>query len=261
MPLQTPSSMMQNKFVQGLLGLLALTLIVFVGLKARNAAEEYNYIGKIVRDRDVITIDGTGKVTAKPDVAIINLGVQTEALTVKETQKNNTQKMNAIVAAMKDLGVADKDLLTSNYSLNPKIDWRDGRQNIIGYTITQNLTVKLRDLDKAGDVLAKAAELGMNQSGGIQFTIDEPKTLQERARTLAIEDARKKADQLAKELGLKIVKVVTFSEGGYGAMPPMPMYEAKAQMNASIDQALPSPDIQSGSLDVVTNVNVTFEVR
>ena len=252
---------MQNKFFQGLLGLLVLTLVVFVGLKARNAAEEYNYIGKIVRDRDVITIDGMGKVTAKPDVAIINLGVQTEALTVKETQKNNTMKMNAIVAAMKDLGVADKDMQTSNYSLNPKIDWRDGKQNIIGYTINQNLTVKLRDLDKAGDVLAKSAELGMNQSGGIQFTIDEPKTLQERARTLAIEDARKKADQLAKELGLNIVKVVTFSEGGFGGgYPPVPMY-AKAQMNSSIDQAVQSPDIQSGSLDVVSNVNVTFEVR
>lgn len=261
MPTQTSSSMMQNKFVQGLLGILVATLVIFVGLKARNAAEEYNYIGKVVRDRDVITIDGMGKVTAKPDVAVINLGVQTEGLTVKETQKNNTLKMNAIVSAVKALGVEDKDLQTSNYNLSPKIDWRDGKQNIIGYTINQNLTVKLRDLDKSGDVLSKAAELGMNQSGGIQFTIDEPKTLQERARTLAIEDARKKADQLAKELGLRIVKVVTFSEGSYGgAYPPVPMF-AKAQMNSSIDQAVPSPDIQSGSLDVVSNVNVTFEVR
>lgn len=253
--------MMQNKFFQGILGLLVLTLVVFVGLKARNAAEEYNYIGKVVRDRDVITIDGLGKVTAKPDVAIINLGVQSEGVSVKDTQKSNTLKMNAIVAAMKELGVADKDLQTSNYSLAPKIDWSNGRQNIIGYTISQMVTVKLRDLDKAGDVLSKAAELGMNQSGGIQFTIDEPKTLQERARTLAIEDAHKKAEQLAEQLGLKIVKVVTFSESGYGSpMPPVPMY-AKAQMNASLDAALPSPDIQSGSLDVTSNVNVTFEVR
>ncbi|MCC7357732.1 SIMPL domain-containing protein [Candidatus Uhrbacteria bacterium] len=253
--------MFQNKFFQGTLGLLALTLVIFIGLKARNAAEEYYFIGKTVRDRDVITIDGTGKITATPDVAIINLGVQTEALTVKETQKNNTQKMNAIVAAMKKLGIADKDLQTSNYTLNPKIDWRDGKQNIIGYTIYQNLTVKLRDLDKAGEVLSTSAELGMNQSGGIQFTIDEPKTLQERARTMAIEDARKKADQLAKELGLRIVKVVTFSEGVNGnTLPPIPVY-AKAQMADSFERAVQNPEIQSGSLDVVSHVNITFEVR
>ncbi len=259
MPVTSPS-MVPNRFFQGLLGVLVIVLIVFVGFKARNAKEEYNYIGKVVRDRDVITIEGMGKIAAKPDIALISLGVQSDGLTVKATQALNTQKMNAIVKAVKDMGVADKDLQTSNYSLSPKIDWNTGKQNIIGYTITQTVTVKLRDLDKAGDVLAKAGELGMNQTGGINFTIDEPKALQERARTMAIEDSRKKAEQLAGELGLRIVKVVTFSENSYGGTPPMPMI-GKAVQNSSLDQAMQSPDIQSGSMDVVSNVNVTFEVR
>jgi len=246
-----------NRYLQGVIGLLAIALIVFVGFKARNAWEEYNYIGKAVRDRDTITISGEGKVTAKPDLVRISLGVQTDAATVKTAQTQNTDKMNAIIAALKDLGVESKDIQTSNYSVYPKIDWSNGRQNITGYTVSQNVEVKVRELDKAGDVLAKAGELGANQIGGLDFTIDDPTSLQDQARVKAIQDAQKKAKELADQIGLHIIKVVTFSESNYTPQP-VPMMAKSLDMNAG---AAAAPAIQAGSLDVTSDVSVTFEVR
>lgn len=250
--------MKNNKFLQGIVGLLAVALILFVAAKTRNTLAEYDYVGKAVRDRDTISIQGEGKVTAKPDLARLDLGVQTDAATVRDAQQRNTQRMNAIIAAVKEMGVAEKDIQTSGYSIYPKYQYDEGKQTIIGYTVSQNVTVKVRNLDTVGDVLARAGELGANQVGGIQFTIDEPASLRDEARLKAIQDARKKAEALASQLGLTILKVVTFSEST-GGMPPVPVY-AKAY-EADLRSAAPAPDIQAGSLDVISNVVVTFEVR
>jgi len=252
--------MQPNKFLQGVLGLLALVLIVFVGAEARNAFESYNYIGKIVRDRDTITIQGTGKISAAPDVAVLSLGVTSDGMSVKDVQTQNTQKMNAIIAALKAMNIANKDIQTSNYSIYPKYDWTNNRQNLTGYTVSQNVTVKIRNLDSTGDVLAKAGELGMNQTGGVQFTIDEPQKLQADAREKAIQDAKQKAQQLADQLGLSVVKVVTFSENFGGSPIVSPMVKAM-DVGMAAPSVAPSPDIQSGSLDVTSDVSVTFEVR
>lgn len=250
---------MNNKFLQGVLGLLGIALIIYVAFLARNAAESYNYLGKAVRDRDTITVAGEGKVTSAPDLALLNLGVRSDGATVKAAQTDNTRKMNAIIAAIKELKIEAKDIQTSGYSIYPKTDWSNGRQNILGYTVSQNVSVKVRNLDAVGDVLAKAGELGANQIGGIEFTIDDPTSERAEARGKAIEDARKKAEQLADQLGLKILKVVTFSETSRDGIPPMPYGVMEKSLAA--DAAQVAPDIQSGTQDVISNVNVTFEVR
>jgi len=248
--------MKDNKFLQGVIGLLAIALIIYVGVQTRNALQQYSYIGK--SGRDTISIDGEGKVTAKPDLAHVSLGVQTDAATVKDAQAQNTLKMNAIIAAIKGMKVDEKDIQTSNYNIYPRYDYSNGKQNIIGYTVSQNVDVKVRNLDDVGSILAKAGELGANQVGGVQFTIDDPKALQAEARLKALADARKKADEIASQLGLTIVKVVTFSESSGNGPGPMPF----ALMAKSADgEAVPSPQIESGSLDVMSNVTVTFEVR
>lgn len=247
-----------SKPLQILFGLLLIALVVFVGSKTRNSFEEFKQIGKVAHDRDTITIQGEGKVTSQPDLAKIDLGVTTDGATVKEAQKNNTQKMNAIIAAVKDLGVAAKDMQTANYSIYPKYQYDQGKSTIIGYTVSQDVTVKVRDLDKAGDILAKGGELGANQIGGVQFTIDDPQALKVEARSKAIDDARTKAQALAKQLGLSIVKVVTFAESSGNVIPPQPYYAKAMDMASSV---APVPEIASGSLDVVSDVSVTFEVR
>lgn len=248
--------MQLTKFFQSIIGLLVIVLIVFVGAKTRNALQEHDYIGK--SGRDTISISGEGKVNAKPDVAQLSLGVITEGKTVQEAQKANTDKMNAITDAVKKMDIADKDLQTANYSISPKYDYTNGRQTIVGYIVSQNLDVKVRSMDRVGDVLAKAGELGANNVGGVQFTLDDPKSLEQQARLEAIEDARRKAEELGKQLGLTIVKVVTFSETG---SPQPPVYPLAKAMEMDAAQNVPAPRIEAGSLDVMSNVLVTFEVR
>lgn len=249
--------MKDNKFLQVAMGLLALVLIVFVGAKTRNALQEYHYIG--TSGRDTISIGGEGKVSAKPDLALANLGVTTDSPTVKDGQTQNTQKMNAIIAAIKAMGVEDKDIQTSNYSIYPKYDYSNGKTTLSGYTVSQQVTVKVRNLDSVGDVLAKAGDLGANQVNGVSFTIDDPTSLQADARMKALEDARKKADVLARALGLTIVKVVTFSESS-GNVPPVPIPYMADKAYGIGGGGIPSPTVESGSLDVTSDVTVTFEV-
>lgn len=242
-----------------LLQILLAVLVIFIGLKAWNAYAEHYRIGVAVRDRDTIVVAGEGKVTSRPDIVRVSLGVQTDAGTVRAAQTENTTKMNAITAMLKEQKVAEADITTDSYTIYPRVNWENGRQDIIGYTVSQNVSVKIRDLDKTGDILARAGDLGANQVGGINFTIDDPTDLQDQAREKAIEDAKGKADQLAKQLGLNIVKVVSFSESGGYYPPPMPMYAKDLESANGIGGAAPS--IQTGSQEVISNVSVVFEVR
>jgi uncharacterized protein YggE len=253
------SSSLQNGGPLKWVGAVVLALLgLFLVAKTINTFAERDYIGKAVRDRDLITIGGMGKVTAKPDLAKVDLGIFSEGATVSVVQGDSTTKMNAIIDALKKMGIKDADIQTSNYSLQPKIDWTDGKQRIIGYTLSQTVNVKVRDLGKVGDVIEAGTSLGANQVYGVQFTIDDPRSLQDEARLKAIAEAKKKAEALADAVGLHIVKVVSFSEAG-GFEPPYPMpYAAGIGGDAALKAA---PQIEAGSLDVSMNVSVTFEVR
>lgn len=248
-----------SKFLQVLIGLALVVLVVFLGVKTRNTYVERDYIGKAARDRDVITVSGHSRISVKPDLALVDLGMYSEGNTVADVQSGNTQKMNAIIDAIKAMGVKDADIQTANYNLQPKIDWTGGKQNITGYTLTQSVDVKVRDLNKVGDVIQKAVGLGANQVNGVQFTVDDPTALQDQVRLKAIEDARTKAGALATALDLHLIKVVTFNESGGAIPPPFPYGMGGADMLSSAKAVAPST--QPGSLDVDMNVAVTFEVR
>ncbi|MDD2786396.1 MAG: SIMPL domain-containing protein [Patescibacteria group bacterium] len=250
--------MQNNKIVSISVLLVAIVLTVFLGVETRNAWLQYDYIGK--SGRDTINIEGQGKVTAVPDIAQVQLGVVTDGATVKDIQTKNTDKMNAIIKAVKDLGVETKDIQTDNYNLNPKYDWSDGHQKLVGYTVSQNVTVKVRNLDKVGDVVSKGGELGANQIGGVQFVIDDPMVLQAQARDKAIDDAKQKADVLAKKLGLNVARVVSYSEYTSGSPVPMPYLTMAKAMDSSVRSEI-APSIEPGTQDVTANVTVTFEVR
>ncbi len=241
-----------------LTGIVLAVLAVFLVAKTRTAWAERDYLGVAAREPDTILISGTGKVSATPDIAKISVGIYSDGVTVAAVQQDSTTKMNAITAALKTMGIADADLQTSGYNLQPKIDYSNGKQNITGYTLSQNLDVKVRDLSKAGDVIQKAVDLGANQVGGVQFTIDDPSSLQDQARLKAIKNAQEKAQQIADATGLHIVKIVTFSESNGNVQPPIPYAMDFAAAGSAKAMA---PAVQAGSLDVATDVSVTFEVR
>lgn len=246
--------------LQVLMGALALTLIAYVGVLTWNAGATHRLIGKPENIRDTIAISGTAKLSVKPDIARLNVGVISTGKSVAETQKQNTEKMNAITGAVKAFGVKDDDIKTSNYSINPQYDWTDGRQILKGYEVSQQLSIKIRDLDKIGDILAKAGELGSNQVGGVSFEVDDTVALQKQAREKAITDAKEKASVLAKSLGVQLGKVVSFSEDS-GSYPVPMMYNSYEKVAMDSAGSAPSPDIQAGSLDVSKTVSIVFEIK
>ena len=126
------------------------------------------------------SVQGEGKVISVPDVAQFSFSVITQGgINTAEIQKENTEKMNELIKELKGMDIEAKDITTANYSIYPQYDWRDGEQILRGYVVSQNVIVKIRNLDLVGNVIEAAGSLGSNQIGGLSFTIDEPEALRQ----------------------------------------------------------------------------------
>lgn len=243
--------------VKSLLVALLIVVAAYLITLVRNNLKQFHYIGRAATQQNTITISGEGKVTGAPNIATTEIGLVTEKKDVASAQKENTEKMNKLIVAVKAVGMEDKDIQTTQYQIYPKYDYSAGKSNIAGYVVSQSVTVKIRDLSKISTVLAKAGEAGANQVSSPTFTIDEPESLRAQAREKALKNAREKADTLAKMLGVKILKVSSFSE--YNQSQPMPLYARSAEAYG-LGGAAPTPDIQAGTMDVTVGVNVIYEI-
>ncbi|MFA5022006.1 MAG: SIMPL domain-containing protein [Patescibacteria group bacterium] len=241
--------------------ILIVLLAIYVGVLTWNEVKKHDYIGRESQQTYTISISGEGKVTAVPDIAEISLGIQTEKVSVADAQKENTTKMNQIVKSLKDMGIDAKDITTTNYSIYPQYNWTDNRQVLRGYQVSQNVSVKIRNLDKVGDIVDKAGQLGANQVGSLSFTIDEPEKLKQQAREEALANARQKAEALAKVAGVRLGKLVSFTESGSDGVIPVYRDTAMKSLGAGImAEAAPAPSIEPGSQDIILDVMVTYEV-
>ncbi|NNE41512.1 MAG: SIMPL domain-containing protein [Marinicaulis sp.] len=204
-----------------------------------------------------ITVSGEGRAAAAPDMAVISIGVQNEGKTASEALRANSDAMRATIKKLKDLDVADKDIQTSGLSVNPRYDYQKNRSNppIVGYTASNTVTVRLRDLDDAGAVIDQAVQSGANNLGGISFTFAEPKPLYEKARKDAVKDAKAKAELLTDAAGVKLGRLVTIQDGYAQAPSPRPMM---ARMEASADSSVP---IAAGESVVTATVNMVYEIE
>jgi len=236
-----------------ILFLVILTVSEIVGIS--NKIKEGRYIGQGSQYKDTISISGVGKVLAKPDIGQVDLSVISDATTVAAAQKDNTDKMNKITQAMKDLGVADEDLKTTNYSIYPRYQYTKGKSEIIGYEVSQTLEVKIRNLDKSGDILGKAALLGANQVGSLIFTFDDLEAIKSEARQKAVANAKQKAQDLAAGLGVTLGKIASFNESVSGE--PVPIY---ASEGLGVGGGGGTPDIQTGQNEIQVNVMLSYEI-
>ncbi len=209
----------------------------------------------------MISVQGQGKVSAAPDIATLTVSVISEGKVVKTVKQENTEKMNRIIAGLKKLGLADKDIATASYDLYPDYSYEPNLPpRIRGFRLTQTLALKVRDLDKVDQVIDTATELGANNVGGLAFTLDNKDAVNDEAREKAFADAREKAQRMAKAAGVTLGKVVGFSESG-GYYPPVPVYYEKAvMMSADAGRGGASPDIQPGSQDYQVSVDITYEI-
>lgn len=268
---------------------------------------------------DIFSMSGEGKETIKPDIAVVNLGVQANAATVKEAQDRINESINLITAEIKKLGIDEKDIKTENYNVYPNYDAvppvmplmeskpaqgapesttqgttpvedtvssgsgssgeirtmvaqagpvaparpaiaptkapQDSR--IKSYNASTNLSIKVRDLNKVNQVIDAATNLGANQVGGVTFDVDDRSKAEDAARKKAVEEAKKKAEQAARTAGIRLGKVINYSESFNGG--PYPMFKSMAAEDARAEGS--TTNIEPGSMDIVVNVTLSYEIK
>jgi hypothetical protein len=235
------------------LGVLAVAAIVIVALVMANKTN----------NEDRFSVTGSGTVYAKADIANLEVGLKTGAKkTAAEATKESTVKMDDIIQELKKLNIDEKDIKTTGYNLSPVYNWTDKTgQQLVGYEVSQNLTLKIRDLSKIGDVIAKTTEKGANQMGNINFTIDDEYALKNQARELAIQKAKEKAVMIAQQSGMKLGAVKSVYVNSNPVVSPMVYSNAKLDMTAGGAESLSSPSIQSGQNEIKVDVTLMYEVK
>jgi len=174
----------------------------------------------------LLTVTGDATVAVAPDAAVIRIGVSSSAKTAREASDANAKQMTAVMAAIKEAGIADRDVQTSRLSLQPQYDPnKSGTARLLGFQVTNQLTIKIRDIDKMPAILDRAIAAGANEMSGIEFVVSEQSKLLDQARDDAIGDARRKAELYAKAAGVKVGQVIAISEEGSNP-PPRPMVQA-----------------------------------
>jgi uncharacterized protein len=224
-----------------------------------------------IDSRNTITVSGSGEAVVVPDIATFSFSITKEAKTSAEAQKLATDISNNILAAIKKAGVAEKDIKTTNYSLYPKYDYPQvvcpasypsncpsGREVLRGYEISQSFDVKIRDIEKVGQIISDATVAGATNINGPTFGVDKEDEVIAKARNEAINFAKNKAKLIADGLGVKLVRVVAFSENENAY--PTPMMNKATFGIGGADSAV-APQLPVGENKYSRTVQVTYEIR
>lgn len=246
-----------SKILTVLVGVFLVYIIVFLSTLIRNNIRTYGTIGKMDTSERVISVSGIGKVSVVPDVATVSMGVTAKAASVAEAQKKNTDVMAKLNTKLGELGVAPVDIQTSNYSVYPDEVWNSEEQKneTKGYVVAQTVTVKIRKLDTAGNIIALAGEVGANNVSGVQFTVDDAEKYKAEARAKALEQIKSKVSQIESSLGVDLISVASYYE--YVPTDDEMLYNRTAG-NGMGGGAVP---VSSGSNDIIVKVDMGFEMR
>jgi hypothetical protein len=205
-----------------------------------------------------MTVSGQGEVKAVPDEAQLSAGVVTQARNAADALAANSRAMNAVFDALKRIGIPDKSIQTSDFSVSAQFQTDphgNTTQKIIGYQVSNDVTVIVDDLTRRGPAIDALVSSGANSMGGIAFTIRDPKPLLTEARADAVKDALQRADTYAKAAGVALGPITSIGESGYEA--PRPMNRMMA-MSASVAQSTP---VAAGEESITAGVSITFEIR
>lgn len=203
-----------------------------------------------------VTVTGEAQASAPPDLAEIDGGVATEARTAREASEANAKAMTAVMAALKGLGIAERDVRTSRISIFPQMTQGQGSSapRIASYRATNHVTVRLRDMTKVAETIDALVAAGANEIGSINFTVSEPSKLLDKARADAIVDARRKAEIYAQAANVTLGSPLAISEDG-AAPPPMPYRMDRAAVGKMATPIAP------GEQTLRVGVSVTWEIK
>lgn len=223
---------------------------------------------------DTITVNAAGQATMAPDVARVTMTVENRAATVAAAQAETTRQANAAIDFVKGQGIAEKDIRTTSYNVYPQYSYPQpcppnaticpaytGNPRITGYQVSQSVEVTIRDLDKVSELLAGMGKLEVQNISGPAFALDDPTAGYDAARADAIEKAKQQAERLAKQLGVRLGKIVNFSEssGGYPPYPMMEQYGRGGASDASVKNV--APTVPPGENTYNASVSITYEIR
>jgi hypothetical protein len=252
--------------IRTLLALVFFMVLLALGSYTALNIEKIRYANPIVPN---ISVSGTGEVLAVPDIGKFSFSVTAEAQEAAAAQETSGTKINAILAYLREQGIADKDIKVEYYNLYPKYRWEEkvcpmgsycppGEQVQDGFTVTQQVSVKVRETNKAPAIIAGVGERGATDISGLSFTIDDIEMVRAQARAKAIEDARAKAVVLAEQLGVTLVDITAFYEEGGS---PEFSYKAMPMAMDAAEEGFGGAELPVGEESTTVRVNITYEVR
>ncbi len=210
-----------------------------------------------------ITVSAEGKTFVVPDIARTSFSVVSEGVSPTTITTENNKKICAAIDFVKGKGIDSKDVQTSGYNLSPRYEYDKNKRTtfISGYTLTQTVDIKIRDFSKIAEIIGGLPSLGINQIGGLSFTVDDPEKFLTEARKEAFEKARAKASAIVSLGGARLGRVITVGESSGGFQPPMyARSEAKLGLGGAADMA-PLPSIEPGSQEVQLTVSITYALQ
>jgi uncharacterized protein YggE len=252
--------------------IIAVLLFVFIFyfLVLINAkVKETQYIGTGSQQNNVISVSKIGTVYAEPDLAVVTITSTTDAKTASDAISQNRDKSSAVITFLKTQGVQDKDIQTTGYNVYPKYDYGSSvivpmqtdiypsrTPRLIGYTATESLEVKIRALDKIGDITTGAVTAGASDVSGLSFTVENIDAVKAQARNKAIVDAKADAQNIANGLGVRLGKIIGFTESG---TYPYPVYDMAKSSGAGVASA--TQPVATGENRIDDTITITYEIN
>ncbi len=252
---------MNTSLTSALTRLAYVAAIVMILLGAWSVSKVYTEFNPQPTEPATITVTGTGDAVGVPDIATMSFSVVEQGDTVAAVTTTTTEAMNKIVTTLKSAGIADADIQTTGYNLNPRYDYSKNKSGeILGYTLTQSVTVKIRNLDSIGQVVDAATTAGANDISSPAFAIDDPEAIKTEARAEAFTKAQAKAVSLAEAADVHLGDIVTFSEDDGGVVSPQPYYAERSLAGDAMITA-DYATIEVGSQEVNVSVSVTYAIN
>jgi len=254
------------KKLQGIVKLFGVLMSIFVIALIFYTLKATSFVGS-APVTNTISVSGHGEAFAVPNIATVSFSVEKTAKTVAEAQTQVTKIMNDVLDTLKTSGIADKDIKTTSYDVNPKYDYQGSvcsssgicppsKQILTGYTVTNSVQIKIRAIDTAGSIIGVLGQKNVTNLSGLQLTVENDSAIKTEARNKAIAQAKAQAESIASGLGVKLLRVTSFIESGSA----QPVYYAKNMMvGAGVADA--SPSIPVGQNSSVSNVTISYEIQ
>ncbi len=258
----------QDKFwkVASLVGIILAIFLVIISIKE---LKSISYVGK-TDQFNVITVNGSGYAYANPNIAMFTFTVSEKAKTVELAQDTASKHINTVIKSLEDSGIEKKYIKTTSYNISPNYEYTQnpcvsgmcpvGKSELTGYDVSQNIEVKVKDISKVGKLFTDIGSLGVTNVSSLSFTVEDMTAVKSEARKIAIEEAEKKAEELAKSLGVSLVRVTGFYDSSDYGSPMVYGMGGDVRME-KVSTSATVPSIPSGEQKVVSTVTVTYEIR